>query len=59
MTEVRIVHGGTPTDEELAAIVAVLAARAAERPREADQSLRRPLSRWVASGRVKGTRTKV
>jgi len=59
VTEVRVVNGGTPTDEELAAIVAVLTARAAQRPSEPGQSLRRPLSRWVASGRVKGTRTKV
>jgi Acyl-CoA carboxylase epsilon subunit len=58
MTELRVVRGGTPTDEEVAAVVAVLAARAAE-PSSEPPSLRTPLSPWVASGLVKGTRTKV
>jgi hypothetical protein len=53
----RVIAGGEPTDEELAVLVAVLAARpnaAAQRPRP----LRQPLLPWVASGLVKGTRTK-
>jgi hypothetical protein len=58
VTDLRVVHGGTPTDEELAAIVAVLTARSAAQAHEA-RSLRTPLSPWVASGLVKGTRTKV
>ncbi|HVV75603.1 MAG TPA: acyl-CoA carboxylase subunit epsilon [Mycobacteriales bacterium] len=53
----RVIAGGEPSDEELAALVAVLSARpagAAPKP----QPLRRPLPPWVASGLVKGTRTK-
>jgi hypothetical protein len=52
----RVVRGGEPTDEELAALVAAVAARAAEAP--AERSLRQPLTPWVASGLAKGTRTK-
>ncbi|HEX3824126.1 MAG TPA: acyl-CoA carboxylase subunit epsilon [Mycobacteriales bacterium] len=53
----RVVRGGTPTDEELAALtVAITAGAAATVARDAP-SLRRPLSPWVASGLVKGTRT--
>jgi hypothetical protein len=61
VTELRIVHGGAPTDDELAAVVTVLAvvtARAAAQPVESP-TLRAPLSPWVASGLVKGTRTRV
>ncbi|HVW81730.1 MAG TPA: acyl-CoA carboxylase epsilon subunit [Mycobacteriales bacterium] len=54
----RIIKGGEPSDEELAALVAVVALRDAA-PAEEPQPLRRPLSPWVASGLVKGTRTKV
>jgi hypothetical protein len=52
----RVVRGGEPTDEELAAMVAVLSARSGggQEPR----SLRQPLSSWVTSGLAKGTRTK-
>jgi Acyl-CoA carboxylase epsilon subunit len=59
VTELRVVHGGTPTDEELAAIVAVLAARSAAQQAQEARSLRTPLSPWVTSGLVKGTRTRV
>jgi hypothetical protein len=52
----RILWGGKPADDELAALVVVLTARAAEGL--AEQSLRQPLSPWVASGLAKGTRTK-
>jgi hypothetical protein len=58
VTELRVIKGGEPSDEEFAALVTVLAARAAE-PDEPPAPLRRPLSPWVASGMVKGTRTKV
>jgi hypothetical protein len=58
MTELRVVRGGIPTDEELAAVVAVLTARAADKPSHPAQPLRVPLPPWVASGLVKGTRTK-
>ncbi|MGN6473871.1 MAG: acyl-CoA carboxylase subunit epsilon [Mycobacteriales bacterium] len=54
----RVIAGGEPTAEELAAVVAVLTARGGA-PAEAPQPLRRPLPAWVASGLVKGTRTKV
>jgi hypothetical protein len=53
----RVIKGGTPTDEELAALVAVVSARAGGDP-ESERKLREPLSAWVASGLVKGTRTK-
>jgi len=53
----RVIHGGEPTDEELAALVAVVTARAAAGDEE-PKPLRQPLSAWVASGLVKGTRTK-
>jgi len=52
----RIVHGGEPTDEEIAALVAVLSAP--ESNDDPERSLRKPLSPWVSSGLVKGTRTK-
>lgn len=58
MTELRVVHGGTPTDEEMAAVVAVLTTRAASAAAAEPPSLRPRLSPWVASGHVKGTRTK-
>jgi hypothetical protein len=57
VTELRVVHGGAPTDEEVAALAAVLTTRAAEAASES-RSLRQPLSPWVASGLIKGTRTK-
>jgi hypothetical protein len=53
----RVIAGGEPTDEELAALVAVLSARPSGEAPE-PQPLRRPLPAWVASGLVKGTRTK-
>ncbi|HVX71088.1 MAG TPA: acyl-CoA carboxylase subunit epsilon [Mycobacteriales bacterium] len=53
----RVIAGGEPTDEELAALVAVLSTRSAAEAEE-PQPLRRPLPQWVASGLVKGTRTK-
>jgi hypothetical protein len=53
----RVVAGGEPTAEELAALVAVLGTRQDAAPSEA-QPLRRPLPRWVASALVKGTRTR-
>ncbi len=52
-----VIRGGEPSDEELAAIVAVLSARSAAAPGE-PTPLRQPLPAWVASGLVKGTRTK-
>jgi hypothetical protein len=58
VTELHVVRGGTPTDEELAALVAVLTRRAAGAPASERPSLRQPLSPWVASGLAKGTRTK-
>jgi hypothetical protein len=54
----RIVHGGEVTDEELAALVTVVSARAAGAAPDTESSLRTPLSAWVTSGLVKGTRTK-
>ncbi|HWA66843.1 MAG TPA: acyl-CoA carboxylase epsilon subunit [Mycobacteriales bacterium] len=54
----RIVRGGEPTDEELAALVAAVALRGAA-PVAEPKPLRQPLHPWVASGLVKGTRTKV
>jgi hypothetical protein len=54
----HIVRGGEPTDEELTALVTVLSARAAAADADEPRSLRQPLSAWVASGMVKGTRTK-
>jgi hypothetical protein len=55
----RVVRGGEPTDEELAVLAAALTARAATAATdESPDPLRRPLSPWVASGLVKGTRTK-
>jgi hypothetical protein len=53
----RVIKGGEPTDEELAALVAVLSARGGAEP-EPERRLREPLSAWVASGLIKGTRTK-
>jgi hypothetical protein len=58
VTDLRVIKGGEPSDAELAALVTVLAAREAE-PDEPPTPLRQPLSPWVASGLVKGTRTKV
>jgi hypothetical protein len=57
VSDLHIVRGGTPTDDELAALVAALAVRAAAPAPGASPSLRQPLSPWVASGLVKGTRT--
>jgi Acyl-CoA carboxylase epsilon subunit len=57
VTELRVVHGGEPTDAELAAVVAVLTARARAAMAEAAAPLRPALAPWVASGLVKGTRT--
>jgi hypothetical protein len=54
----RVINGGEPSDEELAALIAVVALRDAA-PAEEPQPLRRPLNAWVASGLAKGTRTKV
>jgi len=53
----RVIAGGAPTDEELAALVAVLSARPSGAATE-PETLRKPLPPWVASGLVKGTRTK-
>jgi acyl-CoA carboxylase epsilon subunit len=55
----RVVRGGEPSAEELAAVVAVLSARATAGQMAQERSLRPPLTPWVASGLVKGTRTKV
>jgi Acyl-CoA carboxylase epsilon subunit len=55
----RVIRGGEPSDEDLAAIVAVLSVRAASAEAIEPQPLRQPLNAWVASGLVKGTRTKV
>jgi hypothetical protein len=55
----RVIRGGQLGDEELAALVAVVAARAAAGGPEEPEPLRKPLNAWVASGLVKGTRTKV
>lgn len=60
MTEqvhLRVINGGEPSDEELAALVAVVALREAVPADE--RKLREPLNAWVKSGLVKGTRTKV
>lgn len=54
----RVIRGGEPTPAELAALVAVIASRSGGEPDE-PKKLREPLSAWVASGLVKGTRTKV
>jgi hypothetical protein len=54
----RVIHGGAPTDAELAALVAVVSTRATSSGAEEPKPLRQPLSSWVASGLVKGTRTK-
>lgn len=53
----RVIRGGEPTDAELAALVAVLALRGSE-PAAQERKLREPLNAWVASGLVKGTRTR-
>jgi hypothetical protein len=53
----HVIKGGEPTDVELAALVAVMSARGGSRPTK-QRTLREPLSEWVASGLVKGTRTK-
>jgi hypothetical protein len=55
----RVIRGGQPTDEELAALVAVVAASAAGGGAPEPEPLRKPMNAWVASGLVKGTRTKV
>ena len=57
-TVLRVVAGGEPSDEELAALVAVMSTRAGgEAP---PTKLTAPAAvAWVASGLVKGTRTKV
>jgi hypothetical protein len=54
----RVINGGEPTDEELAALVAVVALRGSAAS-DQERPLRPALSPWVASGLVKGTRTKV
>jgi hypothetical protein len=54
----RVIHGGDPSDEELGAIIAVLSIRGSAPSPGESPSLRQPLSPWVASGLVKGTRTK-
>jgi Acyl-CoA carboxylase epsilon subunit len=56
----RVIRGGEPSDEELAALVAVVTARAnaASSGDDEPEPLRKPLTAWVASGLVKGTRTK-
>ena len=54
----RVINGGVPSEEELAALVTVLSTRAAAATAEPAQPLRTPLSAWVTSGLVKGTRTK-
>ena len=53
----RVIAGGEPTDEELAALIAVLTTRGGASA-EAPNPLRQSLPAWVASGLVKGTRTK-
>jgi hypothetical protein len=53
-----VINGGEPTDAELAALVAVVSARASAAGDDLPAPLRQPLSLWVASGLVKGTRTK-
>jgi hypothetical protein len=55
----RVIRGGELSDAEVAALVAAVAARAAAAPSAPPKPLRQPLSPWVASGLVKGTRTKV
>jgi acyl-CoA carboxylase epsilon subunit-like protein len=59
VTELRITHGGTPSDEEIAAVVAALSTRRQSSSASDAPSSRLSLSPWVASGLVKGTRTKV
>jgi hypothetical protein len=54
-----VIRGGELSDAEVAALVAAVAARAAAAPSAPPKPLRQPLSPWVASGLVKGTRTKV
>jgi hypothetical protein len=54
----RVIRGGEPTPEELAALVAVITAGSGGAA-AAPEKLREPLSAWVASGLVNGTRTKV
>jgi Acyl-CoA carboxylase epsilon subunit len=54
----RVIRGGAPSDTELAALVAVLSTRSSGADADEPPPLRRPLNRWVASGLVKGTRTK-
>jgi hypothetical protein len=54
----RVIRGGEPTPDELAALVTVIAARSAT-PAVEPEPLRKPLGAWVVSGLVKGTRTKV
>jgi hypothetical protein len=53
----RVINGGEPSDEELAAVIAVVALHGSV-PIDEPPSLRRPLNAWVASGLVKGIRTK-
>jgi hypothetical protein len=53
----RVFRGGEPTDEELAALVAAISVRSATTAAE-ERKLREPLSPWVKSGLLKGTRTK-
>jgi len=53
----RVIKGGQPTDEELAALAAVVSAYTSGEIGP-ERKLREPLSDWVASGLVKGTRTK-
>jgi hypothetical protein len=55
----RVIQGGEPTPEELAALVTALAARHSADDAKEPKELRQPLPSWVASGLVKGTRTKV
>jgi hypothetical protein len=66
----RVVHGGEPTSEEIAALVVALESRRASPTGPAQRSawsdragsLRRPLARgadaWRTSGRVPGVRTR-
>jgi hypothetical protein len=55
----RVIRGGELSEEELAALVTAVAARNSAGAAAAPKPLRQPLSPWVASGLVKGTRTKV
>ncbi|HEX3897715.1 MAG TPA: acyl-CoA carboxylase epsilon subunit [Mycobacteriales bacterium] len=54
----RIINGGEPSEEELAALIAVMTLGSGAVEAE-ERKLREPLNAWVASGLVKGTRTKV